>query len=172
MGSSPCACGSAQWTTLSADTTGRILLHLLPRDPFLQDICPKSGTSLSGRALWPGAGHFTSVSSIFCLCRLLTITWQGGCEEYASFKRSSFCCSALPSCGQTRSEQSPDLVRALGLAVACSQVDSCGPRSRSCAIRHPRGDAPSATFPSSPRPLRLIADIWGLLPPSCPLREA
>lgn len=31
--------------------------------------------------------------------------------------------------------ESPDLVRALGLAAACSQEDSCGPRSRSCAIR-------------------------------------
>lgn len=45
-------------------------------------------------------------------------------------------------------KESPDLVRALGLAVACSQEDSCGPRSRSCAIRHPRGDAPSAFLPT------------------------
>lgn len=45
-------------------------------------------------------------------------------------------------------KESPDLVRALGLVVACSQEDSCGPRSRSCAIRHPRGDAPSAFLPT------------------------
>lgn len=83
-----------------------------------------------------------------------------------SFKRSSFCCSALLGVWADQGQnQRPDLLRSLGLPVTASQEDRCGPHSPSLAeLRLPRGDAPRAR----PRPHPLIADSWW---PGGPLRH-
>lgn len=87
-----------------------------------------------------------------------------------SFKRSSFCGSALLVVWANQGQnQRPDLVRALGLPVTGSQGNRCGPRSPSLAeLCLPRGDSPRAASPPPLRPHPLIADSWW---PGGPLRH-